>query len=146
MREVLAPWRQPPLTQEQADDLFMLLLPDDTEDAPWMVMGDLQFWSAAQFAASLRSYAHQRGLPWYVASMLPIQYLWPDAPAKKTLAPDVFVAFVTERVRSSYDVEAEGQCPPFVLEVVSPSSEAPDALAKRKVYKLLAAQAYAMFT
>lgn len=146
MREVLAPWRQPPLTQEQADELFMLLLPDDTEDAPWLVMGDLQFWSAAQFAASLRSYAHRRGLPWYVASLLPIQYLWANAPAKKTLAPDVFVAFVTERVRSSYDLEAEGQFPAFVLEVVSPSSEARDTLDKRKVYELLGAQEYALFT
>ena len=83
MREVLAPWRQPPLTQEQADELFMLLLPDDTEDAPWMVMGDLQFWSAAQFAASLRSYAHRCGLAWYVASMLPIQYVWANSPTDR---------------------------------------------------------------
>jgi Uma2 family endonuclease len=146
MREVLAPWRQPPLTREQSDDLFMLLLPDDTEDAPWMVMGDLQFWSAAQFATSLRSYARRHGLPWYVASMLPIKYLWPDAPAKKTMAPDVFVAFVPERARSSYDVEAEGQFPAFVLEVVSPSSAARDTSDKRKVYELLGAQEYALFT
>ena len=146
MRETLAPWRNPPLTQEQEDDLFMLLLPDDTEDAPWMVLGDLQFWSASQFAASLRSYAHQRGLPWYVASMLPIQYFWPDTAEKKTLAPDVFVAFVAERVRSSYDVEAEGQFPAFVLEVVSPSSQARDTLDKRKAYEMLGVKEYALFT
>ncbi len=54
---VQTPWRQPPLTKEQERQLFMLLLEDDAEDAPWMVMGDLQFWSASGFAQSLRAYA-----------------------------------------------------------------------------------------
>lgn len=76
---VQTPWRQPPLTQEQVDD--------DTEDAPWMVRGDLQFWSASSFAHSLRNYAHEQGLGWYVASMLPIEYDWPNAARKKKLAP-----------------------------------------------------------
>ena len=44
---VFAPWRRPPLTPEQEDDLFMISLEDDTEDALWMTMGDLQFWSAS---------------------------------------------------------------------------------------------------
>jgi Uma2 family endonuclease len=146
MRETMAPWRQPPLTQEEEDDLFMLLLADDTEDAPWMVMGDLQFWSASQFAASLRSYAHQRRLPWYVASMHPIQYSWPNTADKKTLAPDVYVAFVAERARSSYDVEAEGQFPAFVLEVVSPSSQIRDTQNKRRAYEMLGVKEYVLFT
>jgi Uma2 family endonuclease len=124
----------------------MLLLADDTEDAPWMVMGDLQFWSASQFATALRTYARQRALPWYVASMLPIQYAWPDVPGKKTLAPDVFVAFVPERPRSSYDLEAEGQFPAFILEVVSPSSTTRDVRDKLKAYELLGAREYVLFT
>ena len=37
-----APWRHPPLTPQEEDHLFMLMLDDDTEDADWMVMGDLQ--------------------------------------------------------------------------------------------------------
>ncbi len=49
------PWRQPPLTRQQQHELFMLLLEDDAEDAPWMVMGDLQFWSASSLAHSLRA-------------------------------------------------------------------------------------------
>jgi hypothetical protein len=65
--------------REEEDDLFMLLREDATEDAPWMVMGDLRHWSASGFAHSLRSYAHQEGLPWYVAGMLPIEYEWPHA-------------------------------------------------------------------
>jgi hypothetical protein len=31
---VQTPWRQPPLTQEEANDHFMLMLEDDTADAP----------------------------------------------------------------------------------------------------------------
>lgn len=139
-------WRQPPLTQEQIDDLFMLTLDDDTEDALWMTMGDLQFWSASSFAHSLRIYAHEEGLGWYVASMLPIEYVWPNAAHKKKLAPDTFVAFVEERARTSYDMEAEGGFPPFVLEVVSPSSTTRDQVEKRHAYELLGAREYALFT
>ena len=143
---VRTPWRQPPLTKEQEDTLFMLLLDDDTEDAPWMVMGDLQFWSASSFAHSLRGYAHQRGLGWYVASMLPILYTWPPAKRKHQLAPDAFVAFVPEHARSSFDVAVEGSFPPFVLEVVSPSSTERDEEEKRRAYELLGAREYALFT
>ena len=143
---IKVPWRQPPLTKEEENDLFILMLEDDTEDAPWMVMGDLQFWSASSFAHSLRSYAHEQGFDWYVASMLPITYEWPNAARKKQLSPDTFVAFVEERARTSYDVEAEGGFPPFVLEVVSPSSTARDQQEKRLAYELLGVREYALFT
>jgi hypothetical protein len=120
---VQVPWRQPPLTREEEIDLFMLMLEDDAEDAPWMTMEDLQFWPASSFAHSLRNYARKQRLPWYVASMLPILYDWPGASRKKILSPDTFVAFVADGPRSSFDVAAEGGAfPPFVLEVVSPSS------------------------
>ena len=143
---VQTPWRQPPLTKEQEDTLFMLLLRDDTEDADWMVMGDLQFWSASGFAQSLRTYAHEQGLAWYVAAMLPITFRWPGVAHKRTLSPDTFVAFVPERARASYDVETEGVFPPFVLEVVSPSSAARDHEEKLEAYDLLGAREYALFT
>ena len=139
-------WRQPPLTKEQEDTLFMLLLADDTEDAPWMVMGDLQFWSASGLAYSLSIYSHEQGLPWYVASMLPITYNWPGVAGKKTLAPDTFVAFVLDHSRTSYDVETEGVFPPFVLEVVSPSSKRRDHEDKLRAYDLLGVREYALFT
>jgi Uma2 family endonuclease len=143
---VPVPWRQPPLTKEQEDDLFMLTLEDDTEDAPWMVMGDLQFWSASSFAHSLRAYAHRQQLPWYVASMLPVRYTWAGSKRKRQLAPDTFVAFVPEHTRTSYDVAAEGVFPAFVLEVVSPSSIERDEDDKLKAYDLLGAREYALFT
>jgi hypothetical protein len=137
---------QPTLTKEQSDELFMLMLEDDTEDAPWMTMGDLQFWSASSFAHSLRNYAHECGLGWYVASMLPILYLAADSPRKRQLSPDVFVAFVPEHARQSFDAEKEGGFPPFVLEVVSPSSTERDELDKQRAYALLGVQEYALFT
>jgi Uma2 family endonuclease len=140
------PWRVPPLTKAEEDNLFMLMLEDDTEDAPWMSMGDLQFWSASSFAHSLRNYAHERGLSWYVASMLPIEYLWGGSARKHKLAPDVFVAFAPERPHSSYNVEDEGGFPPFVLEVVSPSSTERDREDKRDAYEILGVREYALFT
>ena len=143
---IQTPWRQPPLTKEQENRLFMLLLADDTEDAPWMVMGDLQFWSASGFAQSLRAYAHEQVLAWYVAAMLPINFRWPGVPTIRTLAPDTFVSFVPERARTSYDLEAEGVFPPFVLEVVSPSSKQRDHEQKLEAYDLLGVREYALFT
>jgi Uma2 family endonuclease len=139
-------WRQPPLTQEEEDELFMLLLEDDTEDAPWMVMGDLQFWSASSFAHSLRNYAHEKGLGWYVASMHPILFTYGRSRKRHQLAPDVYVAFVDEHPRSSYDVAIEGSFPPFVLEVVSPASTDRDQVEKRDTYELAGVREYALFT
>lgn len=139
--------RQRPLTKAQSDDLFMLLLEDDTAEAPWMTMGDLQFWAASGFAHSLRNHARTQGLPWYVASMLPILYRWGSSSRKKILSPDTFVAFVPDHPRTSFDLAAEGGVfPPFVLEVVSPSSGERDQEEKRAAYDLLGAREYALFT
>ena len=43
-----------PLTE---NEFFLLTVPDDTEEQPWMVMGDPRFWSATEFAATLDNYA-----------------------------------------------------------------------------------------
>ena len=139
-------WRRPPLTREQTAFLFMMTLEDDTEDAPWMTMGDLQFWSASGFAHSLRDYARALGLGWYMASMLPILSRWPGLARKRQLSPDTFVAFVPEHPRSSFDTDIEGDFPPFVLEVVSPSSIERDEIEKREAYEFLGVREYALFT
>jgi Uma2 family endonuclease len=140
------PWLDHPLTEKQVRNHLMLTLEDDTEEQPWMTMSDLQFWSASSLAHSLRIYARERQLPWYVASMLPILYRWPGAAAKKQLAPDVFVAFAPDHPRSSYDVESELGFPSFVLEVISPSSSAHDRNDKRIAYEELGAREYVLFT
>ncbi len=140
------PWLDHPLTEEQVRHHFMLTLEDDSEEQPWMTMSDLQFWSASSLAHSLRIYARQQRLPWYVASMLPICYPWPGATARKQWSPDVFVAFVPDHPRTSYDLEVEGSFPPFVLEVVSPASSASDLNDKRNAYEVLGAREYVLFT
>jgi hypothetical protein len=135
-----------PLTEEESNLLFMALLEDDTEDAPWMVMGSLQWAAASDFFQSLRDYAVRHRLPWFVAGMTPILYTWPGLPGKQQLAPDVFVAFRPDGPRSSFDLEIEGDFPAFVLEVVSPSSSARDQGKKRQAYELLGVREYALFT
>jgi Uma2 family endonuclease len=142
----LASWRQPPLTEEESNLLFMLLLESDEEDSPWMVMGDLQFWSATGFAHSLRNYAREQRLAWYVAGMLPIEFDWPGVEGRRKLAPDTFVSFVHDHPRTSYDLTLEGVFPAFVLEVVSPSSTKRDQNTKRYAYEMLGAKEYALFT
>jgi hypothetical protein len=134
----------------------MRALADDTEEAPWMSMGDLQFWSASSLAHSLRHYAQRHGLGWYVASMLPIRYYWPRRQPttldiilrkrrKKMLAPDLLVARIPDHSRASLDADVEG-FPPFVLEVVSPSSVEQDEQKKSRAYDLLGAREYVLFT
>src|SRR5438128_10066432 len=78
--------------------------------------------------------------------MHPIQYTWGRSQKRHQLAPDVYVAFVPEHPRSSYDVAVEGSFPPFVLEVVSPASTERDRVEKRDAYGLLGVREYALFT
>ncbi|CAA9587626.1 MAG: hypothetical protein AVDCRST_MAG88-4224 [uncultured Thermomicrobiales bacterium] len=78
--------------------------------------------------------------------MLPIGYTWPTSARKRQLSPDVFVAFAPERARQSFDAAAEGGFPPFVLEVVSPSSTDRDEQEKRQAYDALGVREYALFT
>jgi hypothetical protein len=154
---VQTPVHHPPFPLTDADARFMQNLADDTEEAPWMIMGDLQFWSASGLAHSLRHYAQRHGQGWYVASMLPIRYYWPPRRPttldiilrkrrrKKVLAPDVLVAFIDDHARTSLDADIEG-FPPFVMEVVSPSSVEHDARDKRKAYEILGVREYVLFT
>jgi Uma2 family endonuclease len=138
--------KAPTLTKEETDALFLALLEDDTEEAPWIVMADLQFWPTSAFAKSLQYYARQNSHPWYVASMLPIIFRDQLTRQRHQLAPDVLVARVPDRPHTSYDVAEEGVFPQFVLEVVSPSSTQRDQVAKREAYRILGAQEYALFT
>jgi Uma2 family endonuclease len=138
---------QQPRTQTAliAPDLIVPIVADDTEEAPWMVMGDRQFWSATNFASMLHIYAQTHHLPWYVAGLLPIRYRRAGEQRKRQVAPDVMVAFVPQRPRDSYDLEQEGVFPAFVLEVLSQSSVARDTDRKRRLYEALGAQEYMLF-
>src|SRR2546421_3057712 len=138
---------QQPRTQTAviAPDLIVPIVADDTEEAPWMVMGDRQFWSATNLAGMLHIYAQTHHLPWYVAGLLPIRYRRPGEGRRRQVAPDVMVAFVPQRPRDSYDVEQEGVFPAFVLEVLSHSSVTRDTDRKRRLYEALGAQEDVLF-
>jgi Uma2 family endonuclease len=131
------------LTPQQ--EAFLRTMPDDTEEAPWMVMGSGQFWAAIRLAESLETYAQEEGLGWFVGGMLPILYREPGTGRRKQVAPDVLVAFVERRDRQSYALEEEGVFPAFVVEVASPDSVDHDDAAKRTLYDLLGAEEYALF-
>ena len=73
------------MTDEESTHVFMVLLEDDTEDSPWMVMGSLQFKATSDLFQSLEHYAERHHAPWFVAAMLPIRYSWQDLPDKKQL-------------------------------------------------------------
>ncbi|GAC1399367.1 MAG: hypothetical protein NVSMB65_17460 [Chloroflexota bacterium] len=131
--------RQPDDTAAVArpKDLVLAEVADDTEEAPWMVLGDPQFRSAPAFAQSLRYYARQTAQPWYVAGMVPLRFARPQRRGKGQVAPDTMVAFGADHSRTSYDLEAEGRPPAFVLEVISSSSAVRDLGDKRALYELL---------
>jgi Uma2 family endonuclease len=138
---------QQPRTQTPviAPDLIVPIVADDTEEAPWMAMGDRLYWAVVRVASSLRIYAQTHHLPWYVAGRLPIRYRRPGEQRKRQVAPDVMVAFVPQRPRDSYDLEQEGIFPAFVLEVLSQRSVARDTDRKRRLYEALGAQEYMLF-
>src|SRR5436305_6567958 len=101
---------QQPRTQTAviAPDLIVPIVADDTEEAPWMAMGDRQYWAIAPVAGTLRIYARTHQRPWYVAARLPIRYRRPGERRRRQVAPDVMVAFVPQRPRDSYDLAQEG--------------------------------------
>lgn len=138
----------PPVARPRptAEELAILLaMEDDTEEAPWMVMNDAQFETASDLRYALRAYAHAHGLEWYVATMLPIRYTLQSTHRVKQVSPDLYVSFVPERRRTSYDVAKEGMFPPFVLEVISPESVTRDLREKRLLYWEQGAREYVLF-
>jgi hypothetical protein len=118
---------------------------DDTEDAPWMVMGTPQSNTTMDLGISLRTELRMRGDALFVAAMLPIWYYPIPGGEREQLAPDILVAPVEDRQRSSYQVAREGVPPSFVLEVVSLESRDRDLVLKPERYEVMGVQEYALF-
>jgi Uma2 family endonuclease len=118
---------------------------DDTEEAPWMVMGMPQAEATTAFYTSLRHELSSRPTPPLVAMMLPIRYRPIPGAHVEQLAPDVLVAPVDTHLRSSYDVEREAVPPAFVLEIISPESRYRDLGIKPERYERLGVGEYALF-
>jgi hypothetical protein len=118
---------------------------DDTEEAPWMVMGTPQYETVEAFASGLRRELRFRRPPLFVAVMLPIRYRLSPQGRVEQLAPDVMVAPVPIYPRSSYALDVEGVPPGFVLEVMSAESRARDLRIKPERYAAIGIREYALF-
>jgi len=120
-------------------------LPDDTEDAPWMIMADLQWHAVDVLLSALRLYVRERRRPWYLASYLLVQTELPEGGRLPEVAPDVLMVDAVVRERSSWNVLEEGKPPQFVLEVTSRESMVRDAREKVSIYDLMGVEEYAIF-
>jgi hypothetical protein len=104
------------VTPRQLSDTEWLLLttPDDTQEAPWMVVPEVQWRVVALLMSVLRLYVRRRGLRWHLAAALKITMPRQIIPRSLDLAPDLMVIEADDAPRTSWDVRVEGQVPPFV--------------------------------
>jgi Uma2 family endonuclease len=135
------------VTRRQLSDTEWLLLttPDDTEEAPWMVVPEFQWRVVALLMSVLRLYVRRRGLRWHLAAELKITMPRRIIPRSLDLAPDLMVVEADDAPRTSWDVRVEGQVPPFVLEVVTQDSWERDTVEKPLLYDAMGVQEYVIF-
>jgi len=135
------------VTPRQLSDTEWLLLttPDDTEEAPWMVVPEFQWRVVALLMSVLRLYVRRRGLRWHLAAELKITMPRQIIPRSLDLAPDLMVVEADDAPRTSWDVRVEGQVPPFVLEVVTKDSWERDTVEKPLLYDAMGVQEYVIF-
>lgn len=131
-------------------ELLLLTTPDDTEEAPWMVMPDFQWRIVELLMSILRLHATRQGLRWYLAAELQVtmpRALTPRTRTRRTLdvVPDLLMAVADDVERTSWNVHAEGQPPRLVLEVVTEASLDRDMEEKPVIYDALGVREYVIF-
>jgi Uma2 family endonuclease len=138
---ILAPASAPHLSKLE---LFLRTTPSDTEEAPWMVMGDLQVRDIDLLKPILRLHIEQQQLPWYLASYLKISMRRPESDELLDVAPDLLVAEAADQLRTSWNIAAEGKPPEFVLEVASGRSWTRDTKEKPDIYGAMSVTEFAI--
>ena len=133
------------LTQRSELDLFLMTVENDEEDAPWMVMADLQVRGVDLLKPILRLHAERQHLPWYIASYLLITTPRPEGERMLEAAPDLLVAVAPDVLRTSWSVPAEGKAPEFVLELSSGKSLGRDLGDKPRIYGSMGVREYVLF-
>ena len=123
----------------------MLTVENDEEDAPWMVMADLQVRGVDLLKPILLTHAQQQQLPWYIASYLLITMPRPEGERMLEAAPGLLVATAPERLRTSWSVVDEDKAPEFVLELASGKSWLRDSKEKPTIYDGMGVQEYVLF-
>lgn len=131
-------------------ELLLLTTPDDTEDVPWMVMPDFQWRIVELLMSILRLHARRQGLRWYLAAELQVtmpRALTPRTRTRRTLdvVPDLLMAEADDVERTSWNLQAEGQPPLLVLEVVTEASLDRDMEEKPVIYDALGVREYVIF-
>ena len=130
-----------------ADRRFLQTFQSDEEDAPWMAVTDWHLLALIATLLPLRWFAALARPEWYISAKIAV-YFPAEGGKKKFVVPDTFVALAPNHPRTSFDIEAEGGFPPFVLEIVSEESQTRDTGIERGKVALdgiLGAQEYAIF-
>jgi Uma2 family endonuclease len=123
---------------------WLLQIPNDSEEAPWMVMPDYQTRVINLLLSILRRYRDEMRLRWYIGSELMVVLPRPGM-ASIEVAPDLFVAEGDDTWRESWNVDGEGEAPRFVLEVVTKASWERDTTEKVSLYERMGVEEYAIF-
>lgn len=131
--------------QLSALEEFLQTVPDDTEDAPWMVMASLQVRDIDLLKAVLLLHRDRLGLPWVIESYLKITMPRPVDGRPLDAAPDLLVAEGVDSLRTSWNIPAEGKAPEFVLEVAASSSWERDSKEKPGIYDGMGVKEYVIF-
>jgi len=127
------------------DQALLARLPEDTDDAPWMVVPGFQLLIIEMLRSILRQYVRDKGPQWHVFSELWVIVPWPNAHGTFKTAPDLFLVEADDRLRVSWYVEREGKIPQFVLEVVTRESSTRDLDEKVMIYNQMGVREYAIF-
>ncbi len=134
------------LIQTHSDlEEFLLSTPDDTEEAPWMVMAGLQTREVDVLLDILRLHVQRLGLPWYLESYLLVTMPRPGSSRLLGVAPDLLMALSADQPRTSWDIISEGQPPRLVLEVSSSASWERDRADKSLIYQAMGIAEYVVF-
>ncbi|MGH2386834.1 MAG: Uma2 family endonuclease [Chloroflexota bacterium] len=126
------------------DSAFLSAFADDTEESPWMVAADPHLWALTTLVSIAQGYVADQRPDLYVSGELAVRFPRGDGTIGQ-VAPDLFAAYAPRHLRSSFDVEAEGTFPAFVLEVVSPAAVRRDLHEKPRLYGLVGAREYVIF-
>jgi len=126
-------------------DLLLLTTPNDTKDAPWMVMADLQVRGVDVLKSILRYHVERHHLPWYLASYLKVTMRRGRSNRRLNVAPDLLMVEAPDRLRTSWNVEREGKPPQFVVEMSSEKSWERDSEDKPAIYDAMGVREYAIF-
>ena len=98
------------------DSAFLLSFADDTEESPWMVAADPHLTALTVLFGIAQSYADDHRPDLYISGELAIRFPKGDGKIGQ-IAPDLFAAYASRRIRTSFDVAVEGDFPAFAVDV-----------------------------